>query len=99
MIIVSGVLELGQEGREVAIEAARTMAEATRAEEGCISYAFYIDVENPNIVRVFEEWESDEALSKHFDTPHMVEFRRALADVDLRSRAIKHYVVSKVGDL
>ncbi|MEM1248989.1 MAG: putative quinol monooxygenase [Acidobacteriota bacterium] len=99
MIVVSGTLEIGEEGRERAMEAARKMAVASRAEEGCISYAFYADLENPSVVRVFEEWQDDQALADHFDTPHMKEFRESLVGVDLRSRAIKHYVVQEVGDL
>ena len=99
MIVVSGVIELGSKDREAAIEAAKKMAEASRSEDGCISYSFYIDIENPNMIRVFEEWSSDEALATHFDAPHMTEFREALRQIELKSRAVKHYTVSKVGDL
>ena len=36
----------------------RTMLEATRAEAGCISYAFAQDVLEPDLVRISEVWES-----------------------------------------
>lgn len=96
MIVVSGLIELASESLDNALDAARSMAAATREEAGCISYAFYTDIENPTRVRIFEEWESDEALAAHFRSPHMAVFRAALADVGVRSRDVKRYEVSQV---
>ena len=99
MLVVSGVIVLGEEGREQAIEAAKQMAVATRSEEGCLTYSFYVDVEDPSRVRVFEEWQSEEALAAHFQAPHMAAFRQALSQVDIRSRSVKKYTVEDVVDL
>ena len=74
MIIVSGVFEVEGADRDAAIAAAVRMATETRKEEGCQSYAFYGDFEDADRIRVFEEWESGEALERHFKTPHMAEF-------------------------
>ena len=79
--------------------AAIKVAEATRREDGCRSYSFYRDLENENVFRVFEEWESEEALKLHFETPHMAEFRRVLGDVGIVSRDVKRYIVSDVSTL
>jgi len=99
VIVVSGLIELASEGLALALDAARSMAAATREEEGCISYAFYTDIESPTRVRIFEEWESEEALAAHFRSPHMAVFRAALADVGVLSRDVKRYEVSGVSSM
>ena len=99
MIVVSGVIELGADDLAPALAAAREMAQASRAEEGCISYAFYVDTENQAVVRVFEEWRSQEDLELHFQTEHMARFRQAIAGLDIRSRRVQRYEIADVSDL
>ena len=99
MIVVSGVVEIDPEDRDTALEAASRMAQASRQEEGCHAYAFYVDVEDPGRIRVFEEWESQEALDAHFQTEHMAEFRRALGGLRIRGRRIHRYEVSDRSEL
>ena len=71
------------------------MAVETRKEAGCVSYAFYTDVEDPGRIRVFEEWESGEALDRHFATPHMAEFRAALGRLQGLRGGVYRYEVSE----
>jgi quinol monooxygenase YgiN len=78
MIIVSGSVRIRPEARDEAVQAALTMAEATRAEAGCRTYRFSFDMTDPTLVYVYEEWESAEALERHFATPHMAAFQQAL---------------------
>lgn len=54
------------------------MAEATRAEPGCIAYRFAADLADPNTFLIFEEWASEEALGRHFTSPHMRVFREQI---------------------
>lgn len=85
MLIVTGIIEVdpGDVGRLV--EAAKTAAAETRKEAGCKAYAFFEDIETPGRFRVYEEWEDQAALSKHFTAPHMAAFNAALKDVTLKS--------------
>jgi quinol monooxygenase YgiN len=99
MIVVSGVVTVEHDDREAAVAAVTRLAAATRDEEGCLSYAFWSDLEDPGRFRVFEEWQSDEALARHFEQPHMAEFRRAMAAVKVLSREIKRYEVAAVSAL
>jgi quinol monooxygenase YgiN len=78
MIIVSGSVRIRPDARDEAVRAARTMAEATRAEAGCRTYRFSFDMADPVLVYIYEEWESAEALERHFATPHMAAFQQAL---------------------
>ena len=93
-MIVSGVFEVEAADREAAIAAAVRMATETRKEEGCQSYAFYGDFEDAHRIRVFEEWESGEALERHFKTPHMADFRAALGKIKMRRGGVFRYEVS-----
>ena len=78
MIIVSGSVRIRPEARDEAVQAARTMMEATRAEAGCRAYRFSLDMVEPTLVYIYEEWESAAALERHFATPHMAAFQQTL---------------------
>lgn len=82
MLIVTGIAEVNpHEVDRVKVEAIK-MAKASRAEAGCHAYAFFQDIENENQFRIYEEWESPEALRAHFATPHMAEFNAFLKTID-----------------
>jgi quinol monooxygenase YgiN len=76
MIVIEGTVRVPPERLEAARPAMETMIRASRAEDGCLDYAYSIDVLDPGLVRVTERWESREALKAHFATPHMALARR-----------------------
>lgn len=94
MIIVTGELSVLSEGRADAVEAMRRVAEATRSEAGCRAYDFYADVRDPDRFRVYEEWESDEALNAHLAAPHTQAFLAAIGPVAAAEPVIIRYEVS-----
>ncbi|GAB3685348.1 hypothetical protein GCM10028792_37800 [Salinisphaera aquimarina] len=49
-------------------------------EDGHISYRCYIDIENEKVFRVFEHWQSQDALEAHFTTEHMAELNHELPE-------------------
>ena len=87
------------ETREEAARVATTMARATLAEEGCRSYGFYADLEDPNTFLIFEVWESEEALTRHFQTPHMAEFNAVIPRFVAGPPSIDRYEVSGVSKM
>jgi len=99
MIVIAGEIEIDAAQRDAAVAAAIQMMEATRREAGCISYTFSADLVEPGRFRIFEEWESPEALQSHFATPHMAAFQKAVASLGVRRMAIQRYEVSSVGPL
>ena len=99
MIVVTGVIEIDAEHVWPATTAAAKMIKASRAEEGCIEYCFYVDITETRRFRVYEEWESEEALQAHFATPHMAEFREALKSFRILDRKIMKYEVNSVQGL
>lgn len=71
--------------REVLAE----MEQATRAEEGCHDYVFCQEISDPERIRVVELWDSMEALTAHFGTPHMARFNAALAERPPRAMTLE----------
>ncbi len=50
---------------------ARSMAEASLAEPGCLSYRNYVDPDDPRAWVAVEEWVDREALEAHLASPHL----------------------------
>jgi quinol monooxygenase YgiN len=59
------------------MEAAKTMITATRTEPGCILYDLNTSITDPQSMIFVEAWESREALTAHFEMPHMAVWRAA----------------------
>lgn len=59
------------------------LIKATRAEDGCIDYAFAEDLGEPGLLRFIERWRDKPALDAHMKSPHMKTFGRSLKDFGL----------------
>ena len=81
MIIVHGTFPIKLEVRDEALELMRRMSVASRAEEGCLSYEFFVGLSDPNTLLLFQEWETVDALHDHFQTPHMEDFLKELPNI------------------
>ena len=99
MLVISGEIRVAPESRIKAVAAMTRVEQATRKEEGCLTYTFYADLEDANTFRIFEEWESDAALAAHFKAPHIAAFRAEMTEVKVLSRQIKRYEVTSVAAL
>jgi quinol monooxygenase YgiN len=72
---------------------ARVIA-ATRAEAGCIAYAYAEDVLEPGLFRVSEAWESREALTAHFAAAHMKQWQQERGALGMTGRVVTAHEVS-----
>ena len=88
MIAVLGSFRFPREAIDEARPLMRTVIEATLAEPGCRTYAYAEDVAEPGLFRVTELWDSREALSTHFATPHMKAWSEARAALGFFDRQI-----------
>ena len=95
MLIVAGEVIVEEGATDSVRDALRTMETETRKESGCLKYAFSLDISEPTTMRIFEQWESEEALSAHMKTPHMAEFGAAVGKIKPKSMSIKVYEVGK----
>ena len=99
MLVIAGIVRIDPDHRDAGIEAAVEMMKATRAEDGCISYTFSVDLEDPGVFRIFEEWESPEALAAHFQAPHMATFQKVIGGLGVREMKVQRYDITSVGPL
>jgi quinol monooxygenase YgiN len=65
LIIVTGIFEVRPDQRERFMSSKSQQVANTRGEKGCREYAFSADAEQPDLVRLFELWESMDDLNAH----------------------------------
>jgi quinol monooxygenase YgiN len=99
MIVVVGRVVADAARREDLKRIGQASARASRAEEGCVSYRFYEDTEIDNEFVFVEEWESQEALQRHFATPHIAEFIRAVPGTVAAPPDVKFHTIQSTVDL
>jgi quinol monooxygenase YgiN len=99
MIVVVGRVRTDMEKREDLVRVARAVAEASRAEPGCISYRVYEDIDTPNDFVFVEEWESDTALQRHFATSHVTDFMSAIQATIVAPPDVKFHSIASSMDL
>lgn len=95
MLIVAGEVVVEAGSVEAVRDALRSMEEATRKEPGCLTYAFSVDINDPGMVRIFERWESMDALRAHFGMPHMKTFGEAIGRIQPKSASVKVYEIGR----
>ncbi|MBD3769373.1 MAG: antibiotic biosynthesis monooxygenase [Rhodobacterales bacterium] len=91
MIVIEGTVRLPPDRIETARPAMEAMIRASRAEAGCLDYAYSLDLMDPGLVRVTERWESREALKAHFATSHMAAWREEFSTLGITERSLRLY--------
>ena len=95
MIIINGRFESNEENIAALKDAVAVMERASRAEAGCQDFAFSVELNDPNALRITERWDDMEALQAHFASPHMAEFRKSLATLPAEGREVHFYEVER----
>lgn len=91
MIIVEGWVRLPPGAIEPFLPAAQAMVAASRAEAGCLEYAYARDLIEPDTLRIIERWTDEAALTAHFQTPHMAAFSAALGSLTMSAASVQVY--------
>jgi quinol monooxygenase YgiN len=94
-LLIVGTVRLPPENLAEARVVMAAMIAASRAENGCIDYAYAEDVADPGLIRVSETWRDREVLARHFATPHLAEWRAAWPRLGISDRKL---VLYEVGD-
>ncbi len=97
MIVVTGTFRVPPSMMSVVIPAMEQMIAASRAEEGCIEYAYGFDVLDTGLVRVSETWRDREALESHFRTAHIAEWRAQFSALAISERDLFAYETADEG--
>ncbi len=99
MIIVSGLLAFDPATEDATRNALVGLAAATADEDGCVAYDYWASLDEPGVYRVFEQWESEEAIHAHMASPHMAEFMVSVGDLGITKAEVWRYDVSDVSKL
>ncbi|MFZ0039670.1 MAG: putative quinol monooxygenase [Solirubrobacteraceae bacterium] len=99
MIVVVGRVRSDPDRRAELVRIGQAVAAASRSEPGCISYRLYEDTEREHEFVFVEEWEDDEALQRHFATPHIAEFMRAISAAIVAPPDVRFHTVAHSRDL
>ncbi len=81
MIIVKGSIPVNMDHHEEAVELVETLAENSRREPGCLAYEVYLRSDAPEVIMVWQQWASMDALEAHFSSSHVDEFLDHIPDL------------------
>jgi quinol monooxygenase YgiN len=94
-LLIVGTIRIPPETLDRARPAMAAMVAASRAEPGCIQYAYGQDVLEPGLIHVKELWSSRETLTAHFSSDHIATWRSTWPDLQISGRNLTLY---EVGD-
>jgi quinol monooxygenase YgiN len=99
MIVLHATVPVAPEHRVDALDVVEDLVEDSRAEDGTVDYRATTDVEDPNTVRFFEQYENQEALEAHLETDHYLEFAKALPEWLAGEPEVLKFEVSEATEL
>ncbi len=95
MIIVAGHFVVDPDQREEFLRSRADVMRASRAEAGCITYAFSPDPLDAGRVLLFERWESKAALAGHLAA--LRQRPRPADGIEVRESEVQQYEISAAG--
>ena len=99
VIVIHAVFPLNPETRDEALDLIADLADASSAEPGITDYRPATDVDDPNVVRFFEQYEDAAAFEAHTQTDHFQEFEAALPDLLGGEPEVTRYEVDSASQL
>lgn len=72
---------------------------ATRAEEGCIAYAYAEDLAEPGLIHLSEVWRDKAAYERHFAQPHLQSWLRDREVLGVHSRRLSFYDAAQTAQI
>ena len=93
-IIIAGTVRVPPENLAALKPHQLAMLAASRAEDGCVTYSYGVDVAEPGLIRVFEVWRDQAAIDAHFKAEHMAVWRAACAEHGVSDRKLFAYEIA-----
>ncbi|CAB1083324.1 hypothetical protein D1AOALGA4SA_10898 [Olavius algarvensis Delta 1 endosymbiont] len=98
MILITIKIDVRSARRKELAQTLSALAERVRKEEGCISSAFYREVENENALCVIEEWASQPDLDNHLGSDNFAVLRGAVKLLNGPAQMQFHSVSQTLGE-
>ena len=99
MLVIAGTITLDPGRTDEMLAAIVPLMEATQAEDGCIDYVLSADPKELGTIRIFEKWESDEALGAHMKAPHMGVFQKAIRGCGVTGMSVDKFEIASESKL
>ena len=93
MLIIAGHLEVEAHARDAYVANCVEVVEAARASAGCLDFSITADSTHSGRLRIFERWDSEEALLAFRGSGPSDDQEASIIGAD-----VKRYGVSSVGD-
>jgi len=97
MVLVVARAQARPDQRAALVPLLAAAARRARTEQGCTSYAFHADVEDPNTFVSVETWDERADLDRHMGTPELAELLGALPPLLTGDPTITVHEVSASG--
>ncbi|MDE2463118.1 MAG: antibiotic biosynthesis monooxygenase [Alphaproteobacteria bacterium] len=91
MLIIMGTIRLPAENLSRARPVMQDMVERSRAEKGCLGYAYAEDVLEAGLIHVSEVWADQAALDRHFASAHLAAWRASWSAFGISDRQLVLY--------
>ena len=91
MLLIVGTVRFPPDRIAEARPAMERMIAASRAEHGCLGYAYGEDILEPGLIRVSEAWQDEASFAAHADSEHLKRWRADCADLGAFDRNLWSY--------
>jgi quinol monooxygenase YgiN len=91
MIVLTGTVRIPVDKLDQARPLMQAVIEATRREDGCLSYSFGEDVLDPGLIVIAEAWRDEACLGAHIGSAHFAAWREAGAALGVADRRLTVY--------
>lgn len=94
MIVLHARVPVDPDHRDEALELVEELVSQSNREAGMIDYRAAIDIEDENTIRVFEQYEDEEAYETHTQSDHYEAFQDEIAELLAGEPTVKKFEVS-----
>jgi quinol monooxygenase YgiN len=98
-VVVAGYIKVASRDRETFVKVLQAHVPRVRSKDGCIGYAFAVDVVDPDVVRMSEAWRDRQSLEAHLADDEFQGVQKQLVHIEFIERSVQRYDVSSVTDI
>lgn len=91
MLLIVGTVRFPPGEMAEARPAMERMIAASRAEPGCLGYAYAEDILEPGLIRVSEAWQDETSFAAHASSTHLHQWRADCAALGAFDRKLWRY--------
>jgi quinol monooxygenase YgiN len=99
LLVLAGTAQIDPARRGDVIAAAVETMRRTRTQPGCISFVCAADLEDPNLLHIFLEWETAGGLFAILTPERVAAFRQNAEKIGVRNVSVARYEIKSVGPI